>query len=58
MSNFDKTHRTSKTEKEKRIETKTVLKLLNSYAESYNLLDKENKSLRQYISDLSTNLKL
>ena len=58
MSNFDKTHRTSKTEKEKRIETKTVLKLLNSYAESYNLLDKENKSLRQYISDLSTNLKV
>ena len=58
MSNFDKTHRTLKTEKEKRIETKTVLKLLNSYAESYNLLDKENKSLRQYISDLSTNLKV
>ena len=44
--------------KDKNIETTTVLKLLNSYAESYKLLENENKSLKHYISDLKTNLKV
>ena len=58
MSYFDKSHRTSKTEKQKNVETMTVLKLLNSYAESYKLVDNENKSLKEYISDLKINLKV
>ena len=58
MSHFDKSHRTSKTEKQKRVETMAVLKLLNSYAESYKLVDNENKSLKEYISDLKINLKV
>ena len=55
MSFHDKTH---KIIKDKNIETTTVLKLLNSYAESYKLLENENKSLKHYISDLKTNLKV
>ena len=58
MSHFDKSHRTSKTEKQKSVETMAVLKLLNSYAESYKLVDNENKSLKEYISDLKINLKV
>ena len=58
MSINDKTHRTWRTTKEKNVQTVTVLKLLNSYAESYKILEKENKSLKQYISDLKTNLKV
>ena len=58
MSYNDKTHRTWRTTKEKNVQTVTVLKLLNSYAESYKILEKENKSLKQYISDLKTNLKV
>ena len=58
MSYFDKSYRTSKTEKQKNVETMTVLKLLNSYAESYKLVDNENKSLKEYISDLKINLKV
>ena len=55
MSFHDKTH---KIIRDKNIETTTVLKLLNSYAESYKLLENENKSLKHYISDLKTNLKV
>ncbi len=55
MSFHDKTH---KIIKDKNIETTTVLKLLNSYAESYKLLENENKSLKHYISDLKTNIKV
>ena len=58
MSYNDKTHRTWRTTKEKNVQTVTVLKLLNSYAESYKILENENKSLKQYISDLKTNLKV
>jgi hypothetical protein len=58
MSSNDKTHRTWRTTKEKNVQTVTVLKLLNSYAESYKILENENKSLKQYISDLKTNLKV
>ena len=50
--------KSNRTLKDKNIETVTVLKLLNSYADSYKILDKENKSLKQYISDLKTNLKV
>ena len=50
--------KSNRTQKDKNIETVTVLKLLNSYADSYKILDKENKSLKQYISDLKTNLKV
>ena len=55
MSFHDKTH---KIIRDKNIETTTVLKLLNSYAESYKLLENENKSLKHYISDLKTNIKV
>ena len=55
MSFHDKTH---KIIRDKNIETTTILKLLNSYAESYKLLENENKSLKHYISDLKTNLKV
>ena len=58
MFNNDKSHRTWSTTKEKNVQTVTVLKLLNSYAESYKILENENKSLKQYISDLKTNLKV
>ena len=58
MFNNDKSHRTWRTTKEKNVQTVTVLKLLNSYAESYKILENENKSLKQYISDLKTNLKV
>ena len=58
MFNNDKSHRTWRTTKEKNVQTVTVLKLLNSYAESYKVLENENKSLKQYISDLKTNLKV
>ena len=50
--------KSNRTIKDKNIEAMTVLKLLNSYADSYKILDKENKSLKQYISDLKTNLKV
>ena len=58
MFNNDKSNRNWRTTKEKNVQTVTVLKLLNSYAESYKILENENKSLKQYISDLKTNLKV
>lgn len=39
-------------------ETKTVLKLLNQYAEGYHVLEQEKKLLQSEIKDLQTNLKL
>lgn len=39
-------------------EKKTALKLINKYAESYNILEDENKSLRTEIKDLRANLKI
>ena len=44
--------------KDKNLETTTALKLLNTYAESYKVLEKEKNSLEQYIKDLKTNLKI
>ncbi len=39
-------------------EKKTAIKLLNKYADSYNLLEEENKILRTEIIDLRTNLNI
>ena len=44
--------------KDKNLETTTALKLLNTYADSYKVLEKEKNSLEQYIKDLKTNLKI
>jgi hypothetical protein len=39
-------------------ERKSALKLINKYAESYNILEEENKHLKNEINDLKLNLKI
>ena len=56
MSQIDKSIR--RVSKDPRIETTTALKLLSNYAESYKMLEKENKSLQHYINDLKANIKI
>ena len=59
MSQIDKSNRRiSKVSRDTRIETTTALKLLSNYAESYKILEKENKSLQHYINDLKTNIQI
>ena len=59
MSQIDKSiRRFSKNSKDPKNETTTALKLLSNYAESYKILEKENKSLQHYINDLKANLKI
>ena len=59
MSQIDKSiRRISRVSKDPRNETTTALKLLSNYAESYKILEKENKSLQHYINDLKANLKI
>ena len=59
MSQIDKSiRRFSRNSKDPKNETTTALKLLSNYAESYKILEKENKSLQHYINDLKANLKI
>ena len=39
-------------------EKKSALKLINKYAESYSILENENKQLKNEIRDLRLNLKI
>ena len=39
-------------------EKKSALKLINKYAESYRILENENKQLKSEIKDLKLNLKI
>lgn len=42
----------------KSVDKKTVIKLINSYAESYKIIEEENKRLKNQVKDLSENLKV
>jgi cell division septum initiation protein DivIVA len=42
----------------KSVDKKTAIKLINSYAESYKILEEENKRLKNQIKDMSENLKV
>lgn len=42
----------------KSVDKKTAVKLINSYAETYKILEDENKRLKEIINDLNENLQI